>query len=200
MKWFVDLEFTNLDPVYADALVMAIVITDDECSIVESVEHRYAATMLKHWSEDAEAVHGISYMRASFEKPQELICEDIKDLANKYPCDEFICHALTHSFFDFKNKTRSYAYIDYAVIENAFKKHGNVYEWYKICSPDKRISTVKLAKEAGHTKRRLDVLCEYYGVKLDHHNAMSDALACREIYLKVSGNKISVNTNQCELF
>ena len=31
---------------------------------------------------------------------------------------------------------------------------------------------------------RLDVLCEYYGIDLDHHRAESDSRACAQILLR----------------
>jgi DNA polymerase-3 subunit epsilon len=32
-------------------------------------------------------------------------------------------------------------------------------------------------------KKSLNVLCEMHGIQLDHHNALSDALACANLYL-----------------
>ena len=31
---------------------------------------------------------------------------------------------------------------------------------------------------------RLDTLCEHFGIPLDHHNALSDAKGCRELYYR----------------
>lgn len=33
-------------------------------------------------------------------------------------------------------------------------------------------------------KKKLNVLCEAYGIPLDHHDALSDARACAELYLR----------------
>jgi DNA polymerase-3 subunit epsilon len=33
-------------------------------------------------------------------------------------------------------------------------------------------------------KKKLNVLCDEYGIELNHHNALSDALACAELYLR----------------
>lgn len=33
---------------------------------------------------------------------------------------------------------------------------------------------------------RLDTLCEHFGIPLDHHNALSDAKGCRELYYRLA--------------
>jgi len=33
-------------------------------------------------------------------------------------------------------------------------------------------------------KKRLNVLCEEFDIPLDHHDALSDARACAELYLR----------------
>ena len=33
-------------------------------------------------------------------------------------------------------------------------------------------------------KKKLNVLCDECGIELNHHNALSDALACAELYLR----------------
>ena len=35
---------------------------------------------------------------------------------------------------------------------------------------------------------RLDTLCAHFGIQLDHHNAMSDARGCRELFLRLSAS------------
>ena len=52
------------------------------------------------------------------------------------------------------------------------------------------ICTCRLAKRALPTllNHKLDTLCRYYGIKLDHHKADSDALACAQILLRLMKN------------
>lgn len=44
--------------------------------------------------------------------------------------------------------------------------------------------TVKLYKEMGFHKTRLNRLCEIMNVSLNHHDALSDAKACASLFLK----------------
>lgn len=46
------------------------------------------------------------------------------------------------------------------------------------------IDTMKLAAHAG-LPAKLNDLCDYFDVRLNHHNAMSDALACRDVFFNL---------------
>lgn len=35
--------------------------------------------------------------------------------------------------------------------------------------------------------KKLNLVCEYFGIALNHHNAASDAQACAEVYLRLRG-------------
>ncbi len=43
--------------------------------------------------------------------------------------------------------------------------------------------TVKIFRKRGHFPNNLAACCRTYGIPLDHHNAMSDALACAKLFL-----------------
>ena len=45
--------------------------------------------------------------------------------------------------------------------------------------------TVKIAKMNGRTKNKLNILCEEFGIELDHHRAMSDTEATKKLYYKL---------------
>jgi DNA polymerase III subunit epsilon len=42
--------------------------------------------------------------------------------------------------------------------------------------------TVKLYKAKGFKVAKLDTLCNHFGIELQHHDALSDARACAELY------------------
>lgn len=50
-------------------------------------------------------------------------------------------------------------------------------------------------------KHGLDVLCDYYGIALDHHQAASDSRACAEILLRyiASGADIPSSVRKFQL-
>ena len=41
-------------------------------------------------------------------------------------------------------------------------------------------------------KHKLNVMCEYFGIPLDHHNASSDSRACGEILLRFMRDGVDV--------
>ena len=40
---------------------------------------------------------------------------------------------------------------------------------------------------------KLNALCDYYGIELDHHHAGSDSLACAEILLRYIEDGVDIN-------
>ena len=59
----------------------------------------------------------------------------------------------------------------------------------------KYLCTVKIGRgclpEMSH---KLDVMCEHYGIALDHHQAASDSRACAEILLRYIDAGYDVNS------
>ncbi|MCD8368586.1 MAG: hypothetical protein LUC48_11330 [Clostridiales bacterium] len=55
------------------------------------------------------------------------------------------------------------------------------------CPPLDYFDTVRLARFAlpGLPNHRLDTLCQYYDIALDHHQADSDSLACAQIFVRL---------------
>jgi DNA polymerase-3 subunit epsilon len=43
--------------------------------------------------------------------------------------------------------------------------------------------TLKIYKGKGYSPARLDVCCQRHGIQLNHHDALSDAKACAQLYL-----------------
>ena len=190
MIYFVDCEFSNLDPIVSDVLSINILI-DDGKGVVYNFYEKYAPTSTKYWSQEAETVHGISYAIASREKPQNKLCVDLLAIFKKYPCTSFVCHTTINSWFSKTENRMSWAWIDYYVLEWNFRRYGNVYTFFKYIHPNMRVSTIELAKQAGHQERKLNVLCDYYGIELNHHDVESDTKATRELYWLLQNEKKS---------
>ena len=72
------------------------------------------------------------------------------------------------------------AVFDLSVLRKCLDFYGIVWRPYV-----RYICTVRMGKrELPGISHRLDSLCSYYGICLDHHNAASDSLACAGIFLK----------------
>ncbi|MCC8099208.1 MAG: hypothetical protein LIO78_03965 [Clostridiales bacterium] len=56
-----------------------------------------------------------------------------------------------------------------------------------VCPPLDYFDTVRLARFAlsGLPNHRLDTLCRYYNITLNHHQADSDSLACAQIFMRL---------------
>jgi DNA polymerase III epsilon subunit-like protein len=86
---------------------------------------------------------------------------------------KFICHS--NSAFDWKY-----------LIAQSF--HINrLYDFRKAFHWDKYESTLNKARKSikGLRSYSLDNLAHYLDIDLDHHSAISDARACKEIYFKI---------------
>lgn len=102
----------------------------------------------------------------------------------------FICHALKpfkpgESYFDYGHLRA--LYYDLGLEK---KLEGGHFRWEKILPHKYLQSSVTWAralKDAGQLateNAKLDTLCSHYGIHLDHHNAVSDVKACRELMIR----------------
>lgn len=56
-------------------------------------------------------------------------------------------------------------------------------EYIDIQLPEKWECTMKIFKDKGYKPAKLDVCCAKHGIQLQHHDALSDARACANLYL-----------------
>ncbi|WP_297957922.1 3'-5' exonuclease [uncultured Ruminococcus sp.] len=57
------------------------------------------------------------------------------------------------------------------------------------------LCTVQIGRRVlPNMKHNLDVMCDYYGIALDHHQADSDSRACAEILLRYMDSGVDVNS------
>ena len=71
---------------------------------------------------------------------------------------------------------------DRNVLIKSMAHYGMDYE--SLGLPDRWACTVKIYRAKGFKPCGLDVLCEQFGIELNHHQALSDAVACARLYLK----------------
>ena len=72
------------------------------------------------------------------------------------------------------------AVFDLSVLKSCLRDYG--IEWK---SEVKYLCTVQMGRKLmPDMSHKLNVMCEHYGIALDHHNAASDARACAEIFLR----------------
>jgi len=188
MIYFLDTEFSNLDPISGDILVMYLVIDNEQNETVYEKEFRCQVQSRKYWESEAEDIHGISYTEASLYPHPKEMCASLLELGEKYPCTKMVMQTTSNSWFDNDRKKRAWAWIDYYYLELTFRKHGNHYEFYKLFPLSVRESTIDLAKKAGIKKRGLKHLAEQFNLELNHHDAKSDTLVMRDIWQILTRN------------
>jgi len=69
---------------------------------------------------------------------------------------------------------------DRSVLKNSMLDIGLDYS--DIDLPEKWECTLKIYKAMGYQPAKLNVCCEYHGIELQHHDALSDARGCAKLY------------------
>ena len=69
---------------------------------------------------------------------------------------------------------------DRSVLKNSMQDIGLDYS--DIDLPEKWECTLKIYKSMGYQPAKLNVCCEYHGIELQHHDALSDARGCAKLY------------------
>jgi DNA polymerase-3 subunit epsilon len=73
------------------------------------------------------------------------------------------------------------AKFDKSVLQKTMESNGLDYK--ELDLEGKWRCTIEKEKKDGHTKIKLNECCERYDIKLDHHEALSDARACAKVYM-----------------
>lgn len=174
-----DVECTSFDKIGGDLLTASFVEILEDYTLGRSSYFEAAPRSNKYFTEAAQKVHGISLFKAmTFPKAEKTALDILKWLAPliEYFPLTFVNHA--NAKFDFK-------WIEQFMRNNEYQN-----SFWKAFNEDKVVNTIKLAKDniAGLKNHKLNTVAEYYNIELEHHNALSDALACAEIYCNIQNN------------
>jgi len=69
---------------------------------------------------------------------------------------------------------------DRSVLKNSMQDIGLDYS--DIDLPEKWECTLKIYKSMGYKPAKLNICCEFHGIELQHHDALSDARGCAKLY------------------
>lgn len=172
---FTDVETTSLDTFRGDIISYSAILTDDDLNIVDKINTNGRVEDNSDWSDEAEVVHGISYNEARSFQPQMDMLNQISEFYTRYtkfPI-KWVDHArlmFGHASFDFNHTFFSY------------DRYLDIFKFRKFAIRSNYESTVHLAINRGIKNRKLNDLCNQFGIKLEHHNAESDVMACYELY------------------
>lgn len=169
----VDVETTSLK---GDVIQLAAVLIDNELRIVDTFNSFAKPLSELWWDKSSELVHGYSWEDAqSFQGSRSCVVDFMKFL-NPH-VHEFPLYMVYHALFGF----------DYVKIENFFRLEGLQFSFFKAFSSYKKISTIDMAKKfiKNMDNYKLNTLCDYLGIELNHHDAFSDAMACAKLFIKL---------------
>ena len=180
-KTFIDLETTGFDFYGSSVIYIAAVVDAPTLEKPDSFYYKIKPTSLKHWKEDAEKVHGISYGEAMHFDDGLTVAKDLLEKLFSYGEDqEFWYHG--RNAFDLKFLRAFF-----------FMNNYGYYDLFKIFPANKYNSTLDLAKKHLQLKSySLNNVCDQLGIELKHHDAMSDAWGSYHIYKKLINNNLTI--------
>jgi DNA polymerase III epsilon subunit-like protein len=179
--YFVDLETTGLDAWQNETITLSMSVCDlKERKQLDEIELQFRPEAMQFWGDKAEEVHRITKSRALTFPPRDEGRKKLLSFFEAYKLETpqlICCHALS-----FKGQ----GLFDWNFLRREFDKVEMNYELDKYFHDVH--STVNFAKELQKKGKinlennKLDTICRYFDIPLDHHDAKSDRLACQEIY------------------
>lgn len=179
MNVFIDIETTGLTPWKYSPIAMAFIVCDEDLHVREEIV-AYSRPMhdREMWNEDAAKIHGIDIDEAYRYPTSDIVSKEIyAKIMSHGKYNNFICHA--------QPVKGAYSTFDYKHLFAWFWANDMRAEFYQMFGPAESTQSMQrkiTLEKYGIESQRLDVWAKKLNLDLDHHNAKSDALACREIY------------------
>lgn len=173
----IDIETTGTDYWRSEIIALSVGLYKDSGEIVAEKDLYFRPVRMKFWSDDSEAIHGISKdLAMSFQDANKSWGEFFEFLdSNIEKPIPFVCHALWFGH-----------YFDRAFIECQMFLTNHHWLLRKYFS--RSISTHTMAQKLkthgyyNFEKLSLDYLSKWFKIDLDHHDAKSDRSACAKLY------------------
>lgn len=196
-----DCEFTCFDRYAGDVIAVGMVQILDDYTIGKEAVFYSRPRSHKYFTEGAREIHKISYFKAqTFPEPKEC-CENINSWVNECNNGEPLAMVFHGN-----------GGLDWKHLEAHFQKEDMLHLFYSIF-PEHRIeSTLSMARENLKniqeptiikpdgklvTKYSLPNISQFYDIELNHHDPLSDARTCAQIYCNI---KLEKNTWTGRLF
>lgn len=168
-----DLETTGTNVFDAEIVTGYFIHADESFNIKTTYEIKCNPST---WSDEAEAVHGITRFEASTYKKFSEVYQELIDWIDVCKPTQMWMHCNSKMF-------GKLSFFDHAVLRLSMMRMGDV-PYFKI-SNITPLSTHSLCKIThsiyNFEGSSLDLVCKTLGISLKHHDAQSDALACLEI-------------------
>lgn len=175
-----DGEFTCWDAEGGDLITFGMVEILSDYTLGRELLVRSQPRSAKYFTDRAQEVHGISYWKAmTFQSPKESCLEILhwmKPNLERFPL-EFVYHGNGN--------------LDWRWLTAHFRKEEMEASIQKAFSKDRITSTVSMSRKnlKNLENHKLNTVAKHYNIELDHHNALSDARACAQIYCNIKLKK-----------
>lgn len=173
MILFLDVETSSFDYLRGSVIqIGAILCKDNGDKISEFME--YGRPHENWWDQGAEIVHSITHPQAMRFQSQSLMVDKFASFIAPF-WGKNITVEHSNNFYDYKH------------IEHTFLKVDRLYDWRRFAMIENSESTLKIARKKVQSESyKLGRLCKMYNINLKNaHDALEDANACRELYLKL---------------
>lgn len=184
-----DNETTHFDRIGGDLLSAGFVEILEDLTLGRKAVFYSRPRSTKYFTEKAQEIHGISYWKAqTFPEPREMCISVLHWLA---PLIELFPLPLVY---------HANGFFDWYWLESHFEKEDLKSSFLKAFPKSMSVSTLKMAREnlVHLDNHKLPTLAEYYGLELEHHEAMSDTIVCAQLYCKMM-KKEKVWTGQLDI-
>ena len=172
----IDTEFTSFDKIAGDLIVIGLVEILEDYTLGREQVFYSRPRSPKYYTEGAQKVHGISYFKAvKFPEPRKACIDILKWLAPLK--EQFPLTVVNHAN----------GALDFKWLEQLMRNNDLDTSFWRAFNEELVINTIKMAKEnlVGLKNNKLNTIAEHYMIELNHHEALSDARACAEIYCNI---------------
>jgi DNA polymerase-3 subunit epsilon len=174
LAFVIDIETTGLDSWRNEILTLSIsAVKIDGHEELDSELFTFRPTRPDFFSEESEAIHGISLSKALNFPRQNLEWERFFKFLKAYASTPqiMVCHAKWFGrYFD-----STFLDCQLFLVDKLFEKRKYIH---------KPVSTITMAQSLNinSASYKLNDLCHYYSIELKHHDAVSDRKACQELF------------------
>jgi DNA polymerase III epsilon subunit-like protein len=187
MHYFIaDIESSGFCPIRNDVISLGLIVADQSLNKVDEIYLKFRPDIYKGVSGEnvASHVHGflLSEMVLFPDRRDSLI--DLLMFLKKYKDKDnhpqpFLFHALKG--------------FDYFFLEWCFRKENAEYSFYKVFDMKKIYSSIELARSLNYQGNKLSEWASRLNLKFNHHNALSDADMCLNVFKFILINNFNGN-------
>lgn len=169
-----DFETSGRSPWHHDIISAGLCVLNDDLEIIDKFYDVCCPWNVRAFDHETTAIHGFTLEELKRCQSSLSMNYKIMNFLNPYRNKERIEYVpfVQHSQNNF----------DYKFFHNFFLKNELQFSFYKMFHRDLALSTITIGRELMFERNNLKIWCERIGHEFNHHNALSDAIACAKIF------------------